>query len=355
MADGVHQLAVGQLQAAIDLGAKVWQLAVDKPGPLFVGCGLIGADARGNERGVAEGTRLCDLHLAHAIHRRQARRRPSGTCHPRRIVPPEYQAHPGMSDSGYGVHCPYPYAVPGARRTCETGGKRSPAGGAAFRVWRTTCAGAGNTIRRVAHSETGPWPIPLRRSIPRLALVVVLRAAIGAAAIVTAMATFGVVATVLNLTGAACLIYALLLGLYLFSLRLEAIPNELRLRSLFGTRNYRLRRGEVRRLWVEFSRRPLEARVGTMGVRVGEGQLGGEKLVDVIALDQASTLLMVPVEGGRLAVADRKRGDADGGTSPGRALGLPTPPCPGKQRAGPCGPALPGWVGIVSSYFLNWK
>ena len=165
-----------------------------------------------------------------------------------------------------------------------------------------------NTIPRVAQSAAGPWPIPLRRSIPRLAFVVGLRAAIGAAAIFTATATFGLVATILSLTGAACLLYALLLGLYLFSLRLVAIPNELQLRSVFGTRRYPLRRGEVRRLWVQFSRLPLEARVGTMGVRVGEGQLGGEKLVDVIALDQASTLLMVPVEGGRLAVAPESEG-----------------------------------------------
>ena len=165
-----------------------------------------------------------------------------------------------------------------------------------------------NTIPRVAQSAAGPWPIPLRRSIPRLAFVVGLRAAIGVAAIFTATATFGLVATILNLTGAACLLYALLLGLYLFSLRLVAIPNELQLRSVFGTRRYPLRRGEVRRLWVQFSRLPLEARVGTVGVRVGEGQLGAEKLVDVIALDQVSTLLMVPVEGGRLAVAPENEG-----------------------------------------------
>jgi hypothetical protein len=143
---------------------------------------------------------------------------------------------------------------------------------------------------------------------PRLALVVGLRAAVGVAAIITTMATFGFVAAILNLAGAACLLYGLLLGLYLLSLRLEAVPNELRLRSLFGARRYRLRKGEVRRLWVKFSRLPLEARVGTLGVRVGEGQLGREKLVDVIALDRASTLLMVPIEGGRLAVAPESEG-----------------------------------------------
>jgi hypothetical protein len=156
----------------------------------------------------------------------------------------------------------------------------------------------------MVHSTAGPWPIPLRRSTPRLLLVVGLRAAIGAAAILTATTTFGTVATVLNLGGAICLGYAVLLGAYLLSLRLEAVPGELRLRSLLGTRHYRLRKGEVTRLWVRFSpRTPLEARVAGLGIRVGEGQLGGEMLVDVISLDEASTLLMVPIVGGRVAVA----------------------------------------------------
>ena len=108
---------------------------------------------------------------------------------------------------------------------------------------------------------------------------------------------------ILYAAGGVTLAYALLLGAYLFTLRLEAVPNELRLRSLFGTRQYRLRRGNVNRLTVKFARRPLEARVAGLGVRFGEGQLGGERLVDVIALDNVPSLVMVPVEGGRLAVA----------------------------------------------------
>ena len=140
-------------------------------------------------------------------------------------------------------------------------------------------------------------------------LVVGLRALIGAAALLTAFTTFGVVATMLNLAGLFVLAYALGLGAYLFTLRLEAIPGHLRLRWLLGSRTYRLRKGEVTRLWVQFSRRPLEARVGGLGIRLGEGQLGGERLVDVVALDSVSTLMMVPVEGGRLAVAPRTEPD----------------------------------------------
>ena len=155
----------------------------------------------------------------------------------------------------------------------------------------------------MAVPDAGPWPIPLRRSVPRLAAVVGLRAAIGLAAVLTGLTTFGVVAAALYLAGGVVLAYAWGLGAYLFTLRLEAIPEHLRLRSLFGSRTYRLRKGEVRRLWVRFSRRPLEARVAGLGVRFGEGQLGGEILVDVISLDESTALLMVPVQGGRLAIA----------------------------------------------------
>jgi hypothetical protein len=151
--------------------------------------------------------------------------------------------------------------------------------------------------------EAGPWPIPLQRSPMRLLLIVGLRGLIGVAALLTALTTFGTVATILNVAGLFVVVYALVLGVYLFTLRLEAIPGHLRLRWLLGARTYGLRKGEVTRLWIQFSRRPLEARVGGLGIRLGEGQLGGEKLVDVIALDSVSTLLMVPVEGGRLAVA----------------------------------------------------
>jgi hypothetical protein len=155
----------------------------------------------------------------------------------------------------------------------------------------------------MAVPDAGPWPIPLRRSVPRLVAVVGLRAAIGLAAVLTGLTTFGLVAAVLYVAGGVVLVYALGLAAYLFTLRLETIPGHLRLRSLFGSRTYRLRKGEIRRLWVQFSRRPLEARVAGLGVRFGEGQLGGETLVDVISLDESTTLLMVPVEGGRLAIA----------------------------------------------------
>jgi hypothetical protein len=167
----------------------------------------------------------------------------------------------------------------------------------------SSCCLDGIALGAMAVSDAGPWPIPLQRSVPRLLAVVALRAGIGLASLLTALTTFGLVATVLNVAGGVVLLYAAGLGLYLFTLRLEAVPGHLRLRSMFGSRSFRLRRGEVTRLWVQFSRRPLEARVAGLGVRFGEGQLGGESLVDVIALDEASTLLLVPVDGGRLAVA----------------------------------------------------
>ena len=105
-------------------------------------------------------------------------------------------------------------------------------------------------------------------------------------------------------TGLIVLGYSMLLGLHLATLHLEARPNELMLSSVLGRRSYRLRKGEVRRHHLPRSwRSPLESQVGGLGVSLGRGELEGEKLVGVVALDRSANLLMVPVVGGRLAVA----------------------------------------------------
>lgn len=148
------------------------------------------------------------------------------------------------------------------------------------------------------------WPIRLKRRPMRLLAVVGVRALIGGAAMLTGQTAPGTEGTVLRIAGAIILGYAALLGLYLASLRLEARPGELLLHSLFGTRRYRLARGTVTRLWLPRSwRSPLKAETSGLGVRIGQGELKGEKLVGVVALDRSATLLMVPAVGGRLAVA----------------------------------------------------
>jgi hypothetical protein len=153
-------------------------------------------------------------------------------------------------------------------------------------------------------ADQGPWPIRLKRSPMRLLLVVGLRAGIGVVGIATASRSPGAIGIVLTITGLIVLGYSLLLGLHLATLRLEARRGELRLSSVFGGRSYRLRKGELRRRRLPASwRSPLEARVGGLGVSLGSGVLEGEALVGVIALDRSATLIMVPVTGGRLAVA----------------------------------------------------
>jgi hypothetical protein len=150
----------------------------------------------------------------------------------------------------------------------------------------------------------GPWPIRLKRSPTRLVAVVGVRALIGVAALVTAQASPGTVGTVLNIAGLIVFWYAAVLGSYLLSLRLVADAGELRLYSLLGTRRYRLVKGTVTRLRLPRSwRSPLEAGISGLGVRIGEGELKGEKLLGVVALDRSATLLMVPAVGGRVAVA----------------------------------------------------
>jgi hypothetical protein len=150
----------------------------------------------------------------------------------------------------------------------------------------------------------GPWPIRLKRSVLRLLVVVGVRALIGVLAILTGQASPGTVGTALRVAGGIVLVYAAVLWLYLATIRLEASAGQLILYSLLGTRRYRLAKGKVTRLRLPRSwRSPLEAGISGVGVRIGEGQLQGEKLLGVVALDRSATLLMVPAVGGRVAVA----------------------------------------------------
>lgn len=150
----------------------------------------------------------------------------------------------------------------------------------------------------------GPWPIRLKRNPVRLLTVVGLRVLIGVLAILTGQTSPGTVGTALMVAGGIVLLYSVVLWLYLGTIRLEASSGELYLHSLFGTRRYRLAKGTVTRLNLPRSwRSPLGAGISGLGVRIGEGELKGEKLLGVVALDRSTTLLMVPAVGGRVAVA----------------------------------------------------
>lgn len=156
----------------------------------------------------------------------------------------------------------------------------------------------------------GPWPIRLKRNRWRLLVVVGVRALIGAAALITAQASPGTIGTALTLAGIVVIGYAVVLWLYLVTIRLEASGGQLVLRSLLGTRRFRLTKGTVTRLQLPRSwRSPLEAGVSGVGVRIGVGELQGEKLLGVVALDRSATLLMVPAVGGRVAVAAESEGE----------------------------------------------
>ena len=156
----------------------------------------------------------------------------------------------------------------------------------------------------ITNADTGPWPIRLQRSPVRLFLLVAARAAIGVAALVAAIPEPGALGTVLSFAGIAVLGYAALLGLNFATMRLEAVPGQLRLRSVLVNGRYQLVKGEVRRLRLAArSRSRLGAAFRGLGVRIGPGEFEGEKLAGVIALVRPDSLLMVPTTDGRLAVA----------------------------------------------------
>jgi hypothetical protein len=156
----------------------------------------------------------------------------------------------------------------------------------------------------ITNADTGPWPIRLQRSPVRLFLLVAARAAIGIAALVAAIPEPGTLGAVLAFAGIGVVGYAALLGLNFATMRLEAVPGQLRLRSLLVNGRYQLVKGEVRRLRLApRSRSRLGAAFRGLGVRIGPGELEGEKLAGVIALARPDSLLMVPTTDGRLALA----------------------------------------------------
>ena len=110
----------------------------------------------------------------------------------------------------------------------------------------------------------------------------------------------------ISLFGLAAL--AALAAIYLASLvssyRLGVEPGAVTLRWLGGERHYRLVRGSISRVTVAGrGARELHPRFGALGWAVGPAVLGGEEPIELIRLSVRPSLILVPTELGRLAIA----------------------------------------------------
>ncbi|MGH2484330.1 MAG: hypothetical protein ACRDE9_07720 [Candidatus Limnocylindria bacterium] len=139
-----------------------------------------------------------------------------------------------------------------------------------------------------------------RRMLAAPALLVLLGAATAALGpIVGGALLFGLVAV-----GGALAAIGLWLAIRILSLRLVVEPDYLHLKGVGTDRRYHLIRGDMNRLATAGPRKVnLRVRLGSLGWAVGRTALAAGESVEVIRLAATPSVILVPTERGRVAVA----------------------------------------------------
>ncbi len=146
--------------------------------------------------------------------------------------------------------------------------------------------------------------VRLARSTWRLLLVPAILAALGLLAIAASTVLADGAALGMLAAGALAIIVGLLAGASLLSVRLEVDLAVLRLHWLGGERRYVLLRGPVTRIAVRGpSASALRPRVGIVGWGLGAARLRNEEEIELIRLAPSRSVIAVPTDRGRLAIA----------------------------------------------------
>ena len=154
-------------------------------------------------------------------------------------------------------------------------------------------------------SGANGWPlrVGLARDGIRLAAWLGVRGAIGVVGLIVGLQTPGMIGTAVTIVGTGVLLYVLGLAIHVITVRIELYPDELHVVSSLIRRRYRLARGAITRMQVGARRGSFGTQLGGFGVEVGLGRASGGEAVDVVRLAPRSSVIMVPCEGPRLAIA----------------------------------------------------
>lgn len=146
--------------------------------------------------------------------------------------------------------------------------------------------------------------VRLARSTWRLLLVPAILAALGLLAIGMGRVLGAGVGVAAGAAGAVAIVLAVLGGASLLSVRLEVDLAVLRLHWLGGERRYVLLRGPVTRIAVRGpSASALHPRFGLLGWGLGAARLRGREEIELIRLAPSRSVIAVPTDRGRLAIA----------------------------------------------------
>jgi hypothetical protein len=104
--------------------------------------------------------------------------------------------------------------------------------------------------------------------------------------------------------GVIVLVVAIYLAALVLSIRLEVEAGSLLLRWLGGKRRYGLVRGSVTRVAVRGSGAArLRTSLGLLGWGIGRATLRGEEQIQLIRLAPTASMILIPTDQGRLAIA----------------------------------------------------
>ena len=148
-----------------------------------------------------------------------------------------------------------------------------------------------------------PVRIALARDPARLLLWLGFRLIVGEIGIVVGLRAPGAIGLAVTAAGIAVLLYVILLAVHVLSLRLEVHPGEVRVASVLVRRRYRLGRGPVKRITAPKGRALFGTQLGGLGLEIGVGRAATDESVDVIRLAPVGSMIMIPAQGNRLAVA----------------------------------------------------
>jgi hypothetical protein len=158
----------------------------------------------------------------------------------------------------------------------------------------------------VAGPEAGASTrIRLARSLPRLLATPFVLGLAGLAAIVAGLVLgIGLLGWVLVGLGAFVVVAATVLALLLLSVRLDVEASAVRLSWFGGRRRYPLVPGPVTRVPLKGPRASrLRPRLGALGWGIGSARLRDEEDIELIRLAPTASAILVPTEGGRVAIA----------------------------------------------------
>lgn len=146
--------------------------------------------------------------------------------------------------------------------------------------------------------------VRLARSLPRLLAVPVALVAIGTAVIGLALLIGGSSPILTLVLGALLVLVGLMRGVMLLSVRLDIEESAVRVRAIGTDRSFALVPGPVTRVKLR-GENASRIRSGTrlLGYDLGRARLRDEEQIEIVRLAPTSSVILIPTDHGRLAVA----------------------------------------------------